>query len=61
MVPRKAWISENFGRISYLESVFIISLEVSFLYGLFLFFLSPKSFYQGVSGSDFQLGPRYLG
>ena len=48
MVPRKTWVSENFGRISIL-----ISLEVSFLHGLFLLFLSLETFYQGVSGSDF--------
>ena len=32
---------------------FLISLEVSFLHGLFLFFLSLETFYQRVSGSDF--------
>ena len=32
---------------------FLISLEVSFLHGLFLLFLSLETFYQRVSGSDF--------
>ena len=31
---------------------FLISLEVSFLHGLFLLFLSLETFYQSVSGSD---------
>ena len=31
----------------------LISLEVSFLHGLFLLFLSLETFYQRVSGSDF--------
>ena len=35
-----------------LESV-LISLEVSFLHGLFLLFLSLETFYQRVSGSGF--------
>ena len=50
MVPRKTWVLENFGRIS---EAFLISLEVSFLHGLFLLFLSLETFYQRVSGSDF--------
>ena len=33
--------------------VYLISLEVSFLHGLFLLFLSLETFYQRVSGSDF--------
>ena len=32
---------------------FLISLEVSFLHGLFLLFVNLETFYQGVSGSDF--------
>ena len=32
---------------------FLISLEVSFLHGLFLLSLSLKTFYQRVSGLDF--------
>ena len=32
---------------------FLISLEVSFLHGLFFLFLSLETFYQRVSGSDF--------
>ena len=32
---------------------FLISLEVSFLHGLYLLFLSLETFYQRVSGSDF--------
>ena len=36
-----------------ISEVFLISLEVSFLHGLFLLFLSLKTFYQRVSGSDF--------
>ena len=50
MVPRKTWVSENFGRIS---KSFLVSLEVSFLHGLYLLFLSLETFYQRVSGSDF--------
>ena len=51
-------ISKNVGLgkfWQYLEisEAFLISLEVSFLHGLFLFFLSLETFYQGVSGSDF--------
>ena len=39
----------------YLEisEAFLISLEVLFLHGLFLLFLSLETFYQRVSGSDF--------
>ena len=40
MVPRKTWVSENLGRISKSRKPFLISLEVSFLHGLFLLFLS---------------------
>ena len=36
-----------------ISKAFLISLEVSFLHGLFLLFLSLETFYQGVSGSDF--------
>ena len=36
-----------------ISEVFLISLEVSFLHGLFLLFLSVETFYQRVSGSDF--------
>ena len=36
-----------------ISEAFLISLEVSFLHGLFLLFLSLETFYQGVSGSDF--------
>ena len=36
-----------------ISEAFLISLEVSFLYGLFLLFLSLETFYQRVSGSDF--------
>ena len=36
-----------------ISEVFLISLEVSFLHGLFLLFLSLETFYQRVSGSDF--------
>ena len=32
---------------------FLVSLEVSFLHGLFLLFLSLETFYQRISGSDF--------
>ena len=51
-------ISKNVGLgkfWQYLEisEAFLISLEVSFLHGLFLFFLSLETFYQRVSGSDF--------
>ena len=42
MVPRKTWVSENFGRIS----------KSRFWHGLFLLFLSLETFYQRVSGSD---------
>ena len=36
-----------------ISKAFLISLEASFLHGLFLPFLSLKTFYQGLSGSDF--------
>ena len=36
-----------------ISEAFFISLEVSFLHGLFLLFLSLETFYQRVSGSDF--------
>ena len=36
-----------------ISEAFLISLEVSFLHGLYLLFLSLKTFYQRVSGSDF--------
>ena len=36
-----------------ISEAFLISLEVSFLHGLFLLFLSLENFYQRVSGSDF--------
>jgi len=36
-----------------ISKAFLISLKVSFMHGLFLLFLSYKTFYQGVSGSDF--------
>ena len=36
-----------------ISEAFLISLEVSFLHGLFLPFLSLETFYQRVSGSDF--------
>ena len=36
-----------------ISEAFLLSLEVSFLYGLFLLFLSLETFYQRVSGSDF--------
>ena len=36
-----------------ISEVFLISLEVSFLHGLYLLFLSLETFYQRVSGSDF--------
>ena len=35
------------------SEAFLISLEVSFLHGLFLLFLSLETFYQRVPGSDF--------
>ena len=39
MVPRKTWVSKNLGRISkYISKAFLISLEVSFLHGLFYVF-----------------------
>ena len=36
-----------------ISEAFLISLKVSFLYGLFLLFLSLETFYQRVSGSSF--------
>ena len=36
-----------------ISEAFLISLEVSFLHGLFLLFMSLENFYQRVSGSDF--------
>ena len=36
-----------------ISEAFLISLEVSFLHGLSLLFLSLETFYQRVSGSDF--------
>ena len=36
-----------------ISEAFLISLEVSFLHGLFLLFLSLETFYQRVSGLDF--------
>ena len=36
-----------------ISEAFLTSLEISFLHGLFLLFLSLESFYQRVSGSDF--------
>ena len=36
-----------------ISEAFLIGLEVLFLHGLFLLFLSLEIFYQRVSGSDF--------
>ena len=36
-----------------ISEAFLTSLEISFLHGLFLLFLSLNTFYQRVSGSDF--------
>ena len=36
-----------------ISEAFLMSLEVSFLNGLYLLFLSLETFYQRVSGSDF--------
>ena len=36
-----------------ISAAFLTSLEVSFLHGLLLLFLSLETFYQRVSGSDF--------
>ena len=36
-----------------ISEAFLISLEVSFLHGLYLLFLSLETFYQRISGSDF--------
>ena len=47
MVPRKTWVSENFGRISNLGSVFDKSRNLVFAWFVFTFFESgnflPKS------------------
>ena len=53
MVPRKTWVSENFGRFLEISEAFLVSLEVSFFHGLLLLFLSLETFHQRVSGSDF--------
>ena len=52
------WYLENAGLGKFwqdleISEAFLISLEVSFLHGLFLLFLSLETFYQRVSGSDF--------
>ena len=44
-----------------ISETFLISLEVSFLHGLFLLFSSLELSYQAVSNSDFQLVSRRLG
>ena len=36
-----------------ISEAFLTSLEISFLHGLFLLFLSLQTFYQRVSGLDF--------
>ena len=41
MVPRKTWVSENFGRIL---KLFLMSLEVSFLHGVIFTFLESQLF-----------------
>ena len=38
MVPRKTWVSENFGRFLEISEAFLVSLEVSFFHGLLLLF-----------------------
>ena len=43
----------KFWQDSEISEAFLISLEVSFLHGLFLLFLSLETFYQRASGSDF--------
>ena len=43
----------KFWQVFEISEAFLISLEVSFLHGLFLLFLSLETFYQRVSGSDF--------
>ena len=44
-----------------ISKAFMTGLEISFLHGLFLLFLSLETFCQRVSGSDFYLGSRRLG
>ena len=44
---------EKFWRDLEISEAFLISLEVSFLHGLYLLFLTLETFYQRVSGSDF--------
>ena len=44
---------EKFWQDLEISEAFLISLEVSFLHGLFSLFLSLETFYQRVSGSDF--------
>ena len=51
----------KFWQVLEISEAFFISLEVAFLHGLFLLFLSLKTFYQRVSGLDFKLGSRRLG
>ena len=43
----------KFWRDLEISEAFLISLKVSFLYGLYLLLLSLKTFYQRISGSDF--------
>ena len=43
----------KFWRDLEISEAFLISLEVSFLHGLYLLLLSLETFYQRVSGSDF--------
>ena len=45
--------SRKFWQDLEISEPFLISLEVSFLHGLYLPFLSLETFYQRVSGSDF--------
>ena len=61
MVPRKNVGLGKFWQDLEISEAFLTSLEISFLHGLFLLFLSLKTFYQRVSGSDFSLGSRRLG
>ena len=44
---------EKFWQDREISEVLLISLEVSFIHGLFLLFLSLETFHQRVSGSDF--------
>ena len=44
---------EKFWQDLEISEAFLTSLEISFLHGLFLLFLSLETFYQRVSGSDF--------